>query len=259
MTHPKLKDSATDTCNARKCRCCADCEIMVPEMSLTKNQPSADVIDATQLERQRLSRVLHDDLQQRVFAIQMQMSFLKEGLSSENDSAQKEASEIERELAEITRNLSIDMSPPILPGEGLSHAIEWFATRMREQFGLPVEVQANGPSIILHENLHVFLFNCVRELLFNVVKHAGASRAVIVLELLDDHLQIKVSDDGKGFPVNTSEESMGKQDHLPRSLGLPDHSSSIEPVWGRMEINSKPGAGTQVTLVIPVAEVKPGV
>jgi signal transduction histidine kinase len=71
------------------------------------------------------------------------MSFLRQELASENHSARKEASAIETELAEfvkITRNLSIDLSPPTLPGEGLSHAIEWLATRMREQYSLPVDL-----------------------------------------------------------------------------------------------------------------------
>ena len=131
---------------------------------------------------------------------------------------------------------------------------------MREQYGLPVELQANGPFIISDENLHVFMFNCVRELLFNVVKHARASRAVVALAWLDHGVQIEVRDDGKGFPDNVSEEGKASvQTDLPRSLGLPTIRHQLSLFGGVMKINSKPGAGTQVILIVPVAEASQGV
>lgn len=174
--------------------------------------------------------------------------------------ARQDVSHIEKELAEIvkiTRNLSIDLSPPILPGEGLSHAIGWLATRMMEQYSLPVELPADEPFVIPNEDLHVFLFNCVRELLFNIVKHAGASQAVVALAWLDHGLQIEVRDDGKGFPDNVSEGGKAsKQSELPRSLGLPTIRHQLSLFGGVMKINSKPGAGTQVILIIPIAEAQ---
>jgi PAS domain S-box-containing protein len=233
-------------------------EQKVQEKTEEVRQLASDLINASQQERQRLSRVLHDDLQQRAYAILMQLSFLRNEFPSENYSAREGASAIEKELAEIvkiTRNLSIDLSPPILPGEGLSHAIEWLAARMREQYGLPVELQADGHFVILDEKLHVFLFNCIRELLFNVVKHAGASRAVVKLAWVDHHLQIEVRDDGKGFPVSTPGEEVSKQDDLPRSLGLPTIRHQLSLFGGVIGINSKPGDGTQAILIVPIAEV----
>ena len=229
----------------------------VQEKTKEVRRLASDVINATQQERQRISSVLHNDLQQRAYAILMQLSHLRDEFPSENHSARKGVSAIEQELAEVVkimRNLSIDLSPPILPGEGLSHAIEWLASKMREQYGLHIEVQANGPFVISDENLHVFLFNCVRELLFNVVKHAGASQAVVALAWLDNGVQIEVRDDGKGFPDQTPEEEATKQGGMPRSLGLPTIRHQLSLFGGVMEINSEPGAGTQVILIVPVAE-----
>jgi two-component system, chemotaxis family, CheB/CheR fusion protein len=229
----------------------------VQEKTAEVHQLASDLINATQRERQRISRVLHDDLQQRIFAIQMQLSFLRDSLPVEQESGRRVISDMEKELAEIvqmTRNLSIDLSPPILPGEGLSHAIEWLAIRMREQYGLPVELLAKGPFVIPNEELHVLLFNCVRELLFNVVKHAGASRAVIALAWLEHGLQIEVRDDGKGFPDDLTEKEASKQSDLPRSLGIPTIRHQLSRFGGSLEINSKPGAGTQIILIIPVTE-----
>ena len=232
-------------------------EQKVEEKTEEVRQLASGVISATQQERQRLSRVLHDDLQQRAYALLMQLSILRDELPSENHSARTNVSAMEKELIEIvkiTRNLSIDLSPPILPGEGLSHAIEWLASKMREQYGLPIELHANDPFVISDENLHVFLFNCVRELLFNVVKHAEASRVVVALAWVDHSLRIEVRDDGKGFTVNTSEEA-----DLPRSLRLPTIRHQLSLFGGVMEIISNSGAGTQVILSVPVAEAGQGV
>jgi two-component system CheB/CheR fusion protein len=236
-------------------------EQKVEEKTEEVRQLASDVIKATQRERLRLSQILHDDLQQRAYGLKMQLSFLKNELPTENDAARMEVSTIEEGLAEIvriTRNLSIDLSPAILPGEGLSQAITWLAIRMKEQYNLPVELQANGPFVIPDEEMHVFLFNCVRELLFNVVKHAGATQAVVALARLDHSLRIEVRDNGKGFPVSATEE-VNKQDGLPRSLGLPTIRHQLNLFGGHLEINSKPKDGTQVILIVPVTEASQGV
>lgn len=122
-------------------------EKKVQEKTAEVQQLASDLIKTTQRDRQRISHVLHDDLQQRMYAIQMRLSFLRDRLPMEDETARREISNIEEELAgsvKITRNLSIDRSPPLLPGEGLARAIEWLAARMREQYGLPVELQADG-------------------------------------------------------------------------------------------------------------------
>jgi len=100
------------------------------------------------------------------------------------------------------------------------------------------------------------LFNCVRELLFNVVKHAGASRAVVTLAWVDNSLQIEVRDDGKGLQSRSSEEGITQDDYA-RSLGIPTIQHQLNEFGGRIEINSTLGAGTQITLIVPQTEVRP--
>ena len=91
----------------------------------------------------------------------------------------------------------MDLNPPILPGEGLLHAMEWLATRMREQYGLPVELQANGPFVISNEDMHVLLFNSLRELSFNMdictpkkcKNHSKMHKTDVLEELEYEHLE----------------------------------------------------------------------
>jgi len=238
-------------------------EQQVHEKTAEVRHLASDLIKAVQQERHRISHILHDDLQQRIYAIRMQLTFLRDQLPEANEIARKDASDMETQLDEIlmvTRNLSIDLSPPILRDEGLSHAIHWLAARMRQRYGLPIELQANGVFALADEDLHVLLFNCVRELLFNVVKHAQASKAVVALQWSDDNLQIEVRDDGKGFLVNTPVQpgsgEMSEEDDLQSSSGLATIRHQLSLFDGRMEIVSAPGGGTLVRLLVPVTEAR---
>src|SRR5687768_10961757 len=104
---------------------------------------AAELTRAEQDERHRISQVLHDDLQQRLFAAKAQLSFLKDAnLSAET---YRELDQIQATLSEsiaITRNLSIDLSPIVLQGEGLVEALTWLSFRMKEQYGLQVDLDA---------------------------------------------------------------------------------------------------------------------
>ncbi len=236
-------------------------EQKVQEKTAEVHRLASDLVKAVQHERHRISHILHDDLQQRIYAIQMQLTLLYDELQMKSEAAQKEVSDIEKQLADVlqvTRHLSIDLSPPILRDEGLAHAINWLAAQMRQRYGLSIELQTEEPFAIADEALHVLLFNCVRELLFNIVKHAQASRAVVTLQWSDADLQIEVRDDGKGFPVNIPEQQASeelREDEGSRpSFGLSTIRHQLSLFGGRMEIQSEPGAGTRVILIVPIVE-----
>ncbi len=234
-------------------------EQKVKERTAEVRKLASDLTKAEQRERHRISHILHDDLQQRVYAIQMQLTLLYDGLQMENDAARKEIADIKEqldEILEVTRHLSIDLSPPILRDEGLAHAVGWLASQMREQYGLSIKVQADGPFAIPDEELQVLLFSFVRELLFNIVKHAGAKEARVALQWTKSGLRIEVSDDGRGFPVNEPEKSMaqkpGENEVLRTSFGLPTIRHRLSLFGGQLDIKSENGAGTQIVLTIPI-------
>jgi signal transduction histidine kinase len=221
---------------------------------------ASDLVQAVQHERHRISHILHDDLQQRIYAIQMQLTFLHDEFQKENETARREVSEIEKQLTEVlqvTRHLSIDLSPPILRDEGLSHAIHWLAAQMRQRYGLDIEIRANGDFTIVNEALHVLLFNCVREVLFNVVKHAQASQAVVTLQWADDRLQVEVRDNGRGFPGDMPKQQGSEEirvEALRSGFGLSTIRYQLSLFGGRLEIHSEPGAGARIRLIVPITE-----
>jgi len=211
---------------------------------------------AEQEERQRISQILHDDLQQSLFAIKAQLTFLTSNSEQYQISPalRDELKHVQRWLSDaigITRSLSIDLSPVVLQGEGLAEAILWLSSQMKAQHGLEVQVDAQED---LHQSDHqmrLLLFQTVRELLFNIVKHAGASAATVALEQIDGKARITVSDTGKGFDVGTVMND-------PKSAhGLLIIQDRLSLMRCNMEIVSEPGHGTRVVIEAPLGESLP--
>jgi signal transduction histidine kinase len=234
-------------------------EHKVRERTAEVRSLASDLTKAEQRERRRISHILHDDLQQRLYAIKIQMAMVLEMLGTENSPVQAELAEVREQIdlaLALTRRLSIDLSPPILKDEGLEQAIQWLAAQMQEQHGLHVVIQAAGAVPIPDSELQVLLFNCVRELLFNVVKHARVSEAIVSLERTDGDLRIEVCDYGKGFNPGRLAQGNGASEEgafRARNFGLPTLRHRLSLFGGNMEVDSTPGSGTRVTLTIPIS------
>ena len=206
---------------------------------------------AEQEERQRISQILHDDLQQRLFAIKTQLAFLMNDNEQEKDSSavREELKQIQRWLSDaigITRSLSIDLSPIILQGEGLVEAIIWLSAQMKDRHGLQVWLDAKDSLHELDHHLRMLLFQTIRELLFNVVKHAGTSEVKILLEKIGQRGRITISDSGKGFDVSAVMND-SKTAH-----GLLVIHDRLGLMGCTMEIVSEAGRGTDIMIETPL-------
>ncbi len=209
---------------------------------------------AEQEERQRLSHLLHDDLQQLLYGIQMKVSLaLEQARREELAGAAEQARQSLDLLGQAitrTRQLTVDLNPPILEGEGLVGAIEWLRTQMRDMHGLEVEIQADEEVVIPPADLRILLFQVTRELLFNVAKHAGTGHAVVEVTRGDDRVQVTVRDHGLGF------DPASLDGHRRRgSLGLFSARERLRLRGGDLEVRSAPGEGTYVVAYAPVSSV----
>lgn len=215
---------------------------------------AARLTGAEQHERQRISQILHDDLQQRIFAVKIQLTGMKDSFeknditSTEVDFAQIQ--ELLDESIAITRNLSIDLSPAILKGEGLKEALDWLSSQMHEQYGLAIDIHANGVSTRFEDTLRILLFQAIREALFNIVKHANTTHAKITFEELDDTIRLTVKDGGDGFHMEEKTSKEGSPG------GLMRFRNRLALLGCHLDIHSQPGVGTLVTIDIPRSQVK---
>ena len=216
---------------------------------------ASELTATEQAERHRLSQILHDDLQQRIFAVQMQLSFLKEAYERNDlQSFAVDFPQLEEWLAEsikVTRQLSVDLSPPILHGEGLLEAVIWLSAQMQEQYGLKVNIKADGSPAELDEKVRVLTFYAIRELLFNVVKHAGTLEAAVRFENYDSRLLVIVSDRGAGFD---STQVMGSPKTAHGLLVIRDR---LNLLGCKIELNSQPGQGTDAIIEVPYGTLEP--
>ena len=211
---------------------------------------AAELVLAEQNERQRIAQMLHDGLQQQLYAVQMHLKVLSDDLSESRPAWTEQSQSLLQYLSDaitITRRLTVDLSPPVLQGEGLVAALRWLAVHMEEVYGLRVELTAEEVTVAVDDELRVLLFRLVRELLFNVVKHAEVKRACIEMHALDHQVEIQVIDEGEGFDVQTifAERPAG-------GWGLYSVRERLTLFGGRLNVESELGQGTRVTIVAPL-------
>lgn len=227
-------------------------EERVSERTTQVRELSRALTRAEQQERRRISQVLHDELQQLLYGIRMKINIIRSdaeegGLTDLIESAETADAWMGNAIA-ITRGLTVDLSPPTLKDEGLMETLDWLAAQMQDLHGLEVHIQADHPYRMPDEDMRVLLFQIVRELLFNVVKHADSRRATVKLSELDHHIQIEVIDEGRGFdPQEVA--ARGQED---KGFGLFSVRERLQLFDGRIEIESQLGAGTRVKLEVPV-------
>ena len=205
---------------------------------------------AEQAERQRLAQRFHDRLQQQLYGIQMWLQPMTLTTQEPNDTLLtahvQEAARWLDDAIRITRQLTVELSPPILENEGLVEALEWLATHMAETYGLQVTIAAPPTFYLPVADLWVLLFQLVRELLVNVAEHAGTNAVTVALQEQDNLLVIQVSDSGRGFHVAEIEYRGG--------LGFFRVRERLAFFKGHMSIHSTPGHGTKVTLTLPISQ-----
>lgn len=200
-------------------------------------------------ERERVARVLHEHFQQLLVAARLHIEMLmcKERgsdllaqLSSVNDILQESI----RECSSLT----VELCPPVLYDLGLVAGLDWLAERMRSHHALHVRVEADPAAEPVDLELRTFLFEAVRELLFNVVKHARVESATVTMDPLESGLiRIAVADRGCGFePARFLPEREAQP-----GLGLFSIRGRLESLGGRMTVESTPGGGTLVALYAP--------
>ncbi len=148
---------------------------------------------------------------------------------------------------QYTRTLTCEISPPVLYELGLGPALEWLADQFRRKQGLAVETELAGDCRAVSPQLSIMVYQCVRELLTNAVKHARAERVRVDCRCGAELLTVEVADDGVGFEVGAA----GVRSH--DGFGLFSIRERVTYLGGRVDVVSAPGAGTRVRLEVPVS------
>jgi signal transduction histidine kinase len=198
-------------------------------------------------ERKRIAVALHDEVAQTLAAAKMRLDLLQAQGSDEhfrNNIA--EARELLGKSIRETRSIMTDLSPPLLFDMGLDAACQSLAEQQASRHGIQVRCDIPRSFQEVSQELRMFLFQAIRELLANAAKHGSARNVLVAVEERNGNLLVRVRDDGNGFDT--------------RTLGFPGESGGfglfslrerLAVFDGSMKIDSNPGEGTEVTILMP--------
>ncbi|MCL5036079.1 MAG: PAS domain S-box protein [Chloroflexi bacterium] len=204
---------------------------------------------AEERERRRIAADLHDYIGQVLALIKMKLEELEEKPPSEISPG--ELGEIHKNVEETIqhiRTLTFDLSPPILYELGLVEVIEWLAEHFEKEHGILIELEDDGLPKRVDDGVGYLLYRTVRELLMNIIKHAGVEKAKISISKEEERLKIEVKDEGTGFNVSEYYSA-----HLKTSgFGLFNIRERLSYIGGEIKIESSEGQGTAVTIYAPL-------
>ena len=203
---------------------------------------------AEQRERSRVAQILHDNVQQVLHGVRLRMEMLSDDLTDGEAMRVREAHAMLSDAIQLTRSLSVDLAPPILKGGGVAEGLGWLAKQMDELHSLTVRVQAEPLAAEPSPATVTLVVQLVRELLFNVVKHAGVDSASVIVAQDGGGLRIEVVDHGRGFVPALADEG----------YGLVSVRERVELLDGTFEVASQVGSGTRTTLRLPLNPSVPG-
>ena len=218
-------------------------ELSVRVETLTRSR--AEVVAATDAERRRIERDLHDGAQQRLVSLAMNLGMARESLTDlpaparqAIEDAHDEATQALAELREFVRGLH----PAVLDDRGLDAALSGIAARAPFPVRVAVSVPARCSPVV--EAVAYFV---VSEALTNIARHAGASRAEVTVDRVADRLRIVVTDDGRGGATLGDDTAIlsGNGTGL---RGLAQRAASVD---GTFAVHSPPGGPTTVTVELP--------
>ncbi|HOD35063.1 MAG TPA: PAS domain S-box protein [Syntrophales bacterium] len=204
---------------------------------------ASELVMAEERERKRIAGVLHDEVAQTLAAAKMHIDMLK---GTYQEQTLKEAKSLLLQSIQETRALMNDIGNPLLFDMGLKAACESLADRLMERHPVRIICDIRHAFKHVNQDMKTILYQLVRELLNNVVKHSEAQNAHVLLDRENGHCRVKVTDDGVGFDPQTR-----RTPTIEGGFGLYSIQERLSAIGGCLRIESAPGSGTTVTAILP--------
>lgn len=222
-------------------------EARVAERTHQVEALTATLTLAEQQERQRVSHILHDDLQQLLYGLMIKTHLLQRSAPEVLREQVASLSTHLQRAVNVTRTLVTELNPPILDKDGLPTALSWLADHMAQMYALRVELEVKSFCEPRSRDIRALLIQMVREVLFNVVKHAQTDTARLVVDLAENRVLVRVEDDGIGF----DSRGIGQRQNGRGAFGLKSIADRLTLIGGEMTIQARPGQGSCITLRVP--------
>lgn len=201
-------------------------------------------IDGEEMERQRLSRELHDGIGQSLIAVKFRLENLLYQNGAEVQSSVQELKRHFDGIIDEVRRMSNNLMPSVLEAFGLVIAFRNLFSETEEHSGLRIHFEARGDFGMMDKRVMTYVYRLTQEAINNIIKHAEASHVNVTLNRDREFLNLDIEDNGKGFSPEARQWSGGNG-----ILNMHERASLLS---GQLHIQSKPGKGTHITLTVPI-------
>ena len=208
---------------------------------------SGQLIRAREDECARIARELHDDLNQRMALISVELDQLKQKPPATPAKLRKQIQEIMSQTAEISREIhrmSYDLHPSKLVHLGLVAAVSSMCEELSKRHELKIEFSHDELPATIPQDISLCLYRIVQECLNNVIRHSGAKKALIEMRGTGEEIRLRVSDSGSGFEINSPS--------IKKGLGLLSMRERLRLIGGTITIKSRPSHGTRIDATVPL-------
>ena len=203
---------------------------------------SSQVVNAHEEERRTIARELHDEVGQVLMALRVELALAQRRIEAAGGSGEvlEDVQSLTDGALHTVRDLSHLLHPALLDDLGLAAAIDWYLQEFGRRHGIRVELSQHVLS--LSPAVETTAYRIVQEALTNVAKHARAASCRVSLACADDELHMCIEDDGRGFDAGVGAKA---------GIGLIGIRERVARLGGRLSIESSPGEGTRVRVVLP--------
>ncbi len=224
------------------------------EKAAQLQQLLTETFDVQERERQRIAQDMHDGMNQLLIGAMLELKSAHQRLANDN-LAQAESSlhtvqTILRQVEAEMKHVIHDLRPPILDALGLAVAVRRYAERYQGYTNIPCSVTVMNKPSRLRPNVEIGVYRLLQEALQNVSAHAQATHVDVVLAFAPHILKLTILDDGCGFDLA---QATGNGNGRLGLLGMRERAESL---GGHIFIQTEPGKGTHVELIVPIQETE---
>ena len=209
------------------------------------------LIEVREKERNEIALNLHDDLGQKLTAINLDIAWLKSRIGVQSKPVREKIEEMcsmIKETIESIKQTSALLRPAILFDLGLVPAVKSQLFSFEKQTGIKCNLYFRPEEFVLEDRLSLILYRILQESMTNIARHSGASKADINLYVLKNKIRLIIKDNGSGIEKNKVNSF--------KSLGIAGIKERVKSVNGKMNIVGAPGSGTMISIEIPLLKTK---
>jgi len=205
------------------------------------------LLEVQEAERRRIDQEIHDEMGGLLTSLQFTLGTARQHFPDDSASTEhvEQIEDLVSDLATITRTISRKLYPHELSDYGLAGSLSSLADEMSEQHDLTVDLRCGvEPGERFSSLLERTAYWIVQEALLNTVRHAETEAAQVTVQSHDDHLRLRIADEGVGFDPSAP--------HGTKSFGLEGIRRRVERLDGTFELDAHPGEGTRIVVTLPL-------